>query len=218
MTVSRNTAPLPTGDALAAGEELLRATEFSRNNLAFWAKVRLAITNRRVAGSDPHLFLGLVPTGSQRRTYPLPSIAGTGVNTHVWIGGLLLAGVFVLLGLGSLAVNPVFGVLVLLLAFGLGLNSFWADITITNTGGQSIGHRIAYYERGAAAEFTQALNTVLTALPTQPANRQESAPVPPPANSIGVEERLAQLASLRERGLITEDEYSATRQEILLRI
>jgi len=217
MAASRNTAALPTGDALAAGEELLRAAEFSRNNLAFWAKVRLAITNRRVAGSDPHLFLGLVPTGSQKRTYPLPSIAGTGVNSHVWIGGLIFAGVFILLGLTVLAFNPVFGALLLLFALGLGLNCFWADITISNTGGQSIGHRIAYYERGAAGQFTQTLNSVLTALPTQPATRQESAPFPPSANSMGVEERLAQLAGLRERGLITEDEYSATRKEILLR-
>lgn len=218
MAVSRNTASLPTGDALAAGEDLLRAAEFSRNNLAFWAKVRLAITNRRVAGSDPHLFLGFVPTGSQRRTYPLPSIAGTGVNSHVWIGGLIFAGVFILLGLTVLAYSPVFGALLLLFALGLGLNSFWADITITNTGGQSIGHRIAYYERGAAGEFTQALNSVLTALPTQPANRQGPAPVLPAANDGAVAERLAKLAILRERGLITDDEYRATRQDILSRI
>ena len=73
---------------------------------------------------------------------------------------MIFAGVFILLGLGSLAINPVVGALVLLLAVGRGLSSFAADIEITNAGGQSIGHRMAYYERAAAREFTQALNTV----------------------------------------------------------
>lgn len=205
---------LPTGEPLTPDERIVQSAAFRRSNLALWSRLELAVTNRRLAGREPHLFLGLVEVGSNSLTYPLPNIASVGVDTRVWIAGLLTAVFFARIGFGFAAAGAAFGWLILLLAIAFAFASFRARIMITNNGGSSIATGIAYMDRRAATEFARVVSGVLAELST--ADRASSAA--PATSSTDPRDALARVARLRDDGLISSDEYEAKKREILSRI
>ena len=198
-------------------ERVLHAGEFSRSNLAFWAKVQMAVSNRRIAGSYPNLTFGVIPTGTQRMTYPLPSVAGVTVDNRIWALGIIFGVLFALLGLGALT-SPSLrlgGIILLVGGVLIAVNGFSAQITITNSGGQAMATRVAYYERDKAAAFARQVNEVLTSLSPQP---PMAAATPPSAQSAGAMASLAELKKMADAGLVTPEEFEAKRNEILKRV
>ncbi len=209
-------ALLPTGEAMAPDERIVRSASFRRSNVALWARLDLTITSRRLVGREPNLFLGLVEVGSKRLTYPLPNIAAVGVDTSVWIAGLLTAVLFVIVGLYIAVFGGLIGWAILLLALAFVVASFRARITITNNGGGSIVTRIAYVDRRAASEFAQVVTGVLAGLPPP-----GSQPFPQALSEFAdgdPRDALRRLAQLRDEGLIGGDDYERKKQEILARL
>jgi hypothetical protein len=219
---------LPTGESLVPGERVVAVGSFRRSNLAVWSRVDLAVTNRRVVGVEPHLFLGLIPTGSRTVTDPLANIASVGVNTRVFVFGFVFGVIpFTLFGLflaSFEAARPV-GIVVLLLALFVFLDGFRCDITITNSGGQSIATRIAYVDRRRATAFVREIGAVLTSLDAARGSAMlhadgAAAGAGDASGTAGADpaEALSRLARLRDGGLVTAEGYAAKRAEILARL
>ncbi len=131
--------------------------EFLSSNLAFFLKLKLALTNKRLAGEKPNTFLGFIPVGSEKVSYPLSNIAGVQISTRLLIGPLLLG--LLCVGVG-LAQGVAQGWFVLLLGVLLLIASYNAELSVTNSGGGTIS-RISAFNRSSAQTFAQQVNTAL---------------------------------------------------------
>ncbi len=207
---------LPGGEVLASDERLIRSASFRRSNIAPWWRVDLAITNKRLVGQEPHLFLWF-RTGTQNFTYPLPNVASASVNNRVWIIGLLEGAVLGFFGLGAVAIpeGTLLGIPLMIGAVLIFVAAFACEIKITNNGGESITTQIAYFDRKAATAFVQEVSNVLISFTSQPSTEATQ----PPATVRGSPaDALIQLARLKDDGLISADEFEAKRREILGRL
>jgi len=150
------TTGLAGGIVLANDESVISSASLRSSNILMWIKMRLVLTNRRLAGDQPNFFMGIVPVGSQHITYPLGNIAGVSINTKFSILGIILGVIFVLIG-----ITDIKAILSLVLGVLLIVNSFYGELRITNSGGQTLGHRISILDKGAAVAFVQEVNTAI---------------------------------------------------------
>ena len=77
MAVSAGAGALPTGVVLANDETAVQTERFIRSNLLPFLKLQLVVTNKRVAGQKATTFLGIIPVGSEKVSYPLANIASS---------------------------------------------------------------------------------------------------------------------------------------------
>lgn len=203
------------GVALAADERVLDDRQFSASNVLFFLHLRFATTNRRVVGRAPNTLLGVIPVGSTLVNYPLPNVAGIAIRTRVSTAAVLLGLLFVLAGIGAKGGNGVAIVIGLLFLFV----SLRTEIAITNSGGQTIGHRVAIWDRSSASAFIQGVGTLLAAPAERRGMTSDSPGTAQPAErSDAVRDGLVRLNQLRDQGLITAAEFDAKRRELLGRL
>lgn len=144
------------GVILGNDEQEVSAVSLLTSNLFVWIKLNLVLTSRRLVGQQPNFFLGIIPVGSHNVTYPLANIAGVSLNTKLSIPGLLFGALLVLIGVSDLR-----AVLALLLGVLLIVQSYYAEIRVTNTGGQTLAHRVSVFDKTRAQELVQQVNTAI---------------------------------------------------------
>jgi len=158
VTISALT--LPEGVILAKDETAARAEEFIRSNVLPFLKLKLVLTNKRVAGQKANTFLGVIPVGTEKVSYPLANIASVYTSTKISVIALLLGLLFAIGGV--LALSQGAGALVTI-AIGLLflVNCYSAVIAIQNNAGSTIKHRISIFNKGLADSFCEEVNTVI---------------------------------------------------------
>jgi hypothetical protein len=151
---------LPTGVVLAKDESAIRTTELSSSNIMPFLRTKLVLTSRRVVGDKRNTILGLIPTGTERVSFPLPSVAGVRTRTSVSVPGLLLGALLTVAAIASL--NQGVGAVVILIVGALIFASaFGAEIVVQNSGGGTIPLKLSVMDRNRAVAFCEEVNTLL---------------------------------------------------------
>lgn len=151
-------AELPNGVILAKDESVRSQGEFLVSNVWVFVKLKLALTNKRLAGERPNTFLGFIPVGSDKVSYPLSNIAAVHTSTRILPLPLIVGLVLLLVGIGQGVEKGWFA-----MAIGLALviSSYQAQLNVQNSGGGTIKHQIAVWNKGSAQMFAQEINTVI---------------------------------------------------------
>jgi hypothetical protein len=149
---------LPGGVVLAKDETVVASGEFLTSNIFVFIKLKLALTTKRLAGEKPNTFLGFIPVGSEKVSYPISNIAGVQTSTRVLILPLVLG---LLFGIGGFSQGVSQGWFAILVSVLLLLSSYSAELVIMNSGGGTIRHRVAVFNRSSAQVFAQEINTAL---------------------------------------------------------
>lgn len=149
---------LPGGAVLAQGESIRSSAGLLVSNVWLYLKLQVAVTNKRLVGERPNTLLGFIPVGTQKISYPLNNIAGVQTSTRIAVLPLLLGLLFLLAGLASLKDGGLWAVLIgaLLLVY-----CYQAQLTVQNSGGGTIHHRISVFNKTAAQDFAQQVNTII---------------------------------------------------------
>jgi hypothetical protein len=122
-------------------------------------KLKLTLTNKRLAGERPNTFLGVIPVGSEKMSYPLSNIASVQTTARVLVGHLLVGVLLVYVGI---TVGLQRGGWFWFLMAGLFLlYCYRAQMNIQNSGGGVISHRISVWNKRAAQSFAQEINTAI---------------------------------------------------------
>jgi len=144
---------------LARDETVRGHAELLVSNIWPDLRLKLALTNKRLAGERPNTFLGVIPVGSEKMSYPLSNIASVQTTTRVLIGHLLVG--VLLLYVGLTAGLQSGGWFWLLMAGLFLLYCYRAQLNIQNSGGGVISHRISVWNKSAAQTFAQEINTAI---------------------------------------------------------
>jgi hypothetical protein len=148
---------------LAPNEGIVWAGQFPFSLTHFFLKTKAALTDKRVAWERPTTILGIIPTGSQRDSIPLNSIASVGTRTALGIWRLLLGIILAILGLASIGNSPLGGLIWLILGVALILSAFQARLTVANNGGQRYSIYVPVTDRTKAQLLADQINTTLAA-------------------------------------------------------
>ena len=154
MAVSMSAA-LPGHVVLAPGESVVAQEAIAVSLILFFMSSVFVLTDRRIAGEGKNTFLGVIPVGASRLSYPLNNIASVGTSTRVNVLGILLGVVCVLAGLKFI---PLLLIGLLLLA-----GAFQAVLEITNNGGKTMKHNVAIFQKSKAIAFAAQVNTTIAA-------------------------------------------------------
>ena len=205
---------MPPGVTLAPDERVLAGGSFMFSNLLFFLHWRMAVTSKRLVGQTPNTILGIIPLGSTQVSYPLAAIAGVKTRTAYSVLALALGAILLLAGIANgNAILLILGVLGLAAAFN-------AKIEVTNSGGGTTGHQVAFLDRGSANAFLQQVSTVIATHAHQSPTVVIGAAAAPaaPAVSLAASDALAELGRLRDAGHLSAEEYEAKRREIIGRL
>ena len=152
------TQRLPSGVILAKDEIVRAVGEFFVSNVFVYLKLNLVLTNKRLAGEKRNTFLGFIPVGTEKVSYPLNNVAG--VNTSTRIAPLpLIFGV--LLVIGGISEGLQLGWFAVLLGLILLAGCYQAQLNVENSGGGKIKHRISVFNKASAQSFAQEINTMI---------------------------------------------------------
>lgn len=208
---------LPDGAPIAPGEYPLLGGAFMLSTLAFFLHTRIAVTNRRLYAVRPNTFLRVIPVGAARSNYPLESIAGVNAASRFSVMGAVVAIALFFLGLGLLgqANTAALGVLIVLTAVLLAINTPRQAIQVMNSGGGVIWFPVSVFERSRTVAFAHAVSEVLA---RRESVTSPSAEVPAAAPQTNATAAMAQLTELRTQGLISDEEFAAKRAQILARL
>src|SRR5204862_6530399 len=77
------TQRLPSGVILAKDEIVRAVGEFFVSNVFVYLKLNLVLTTKRLAGEKPNTFLGSIPVGTEKVSYPLNNVAGLNTSTRI---------------------------------------------------------------------------------------------------------------------------------------
>ena len=207
-------AVMPEGVTLAADERVVASGTFRFSTLLFFLNWNMAVTSKRLVGKTPNTILGIIPLGSTNVSYPLPNIAGVVTKTRVSLPWILIGLILLLVGLGGANGPNIVAIIIGLLGLAA---AFHAQIFITNSGGGTIGHNVAFFDRGVAAKFVQEVNTAIAAHAHQTPVVMAAAPSAAP-QATGVSDSLAELARLRDAGHLSAEEFDTKRREIIGRL
>jgi hypothetical protein len=204
------TLGVPEGVTLAPDEHVVATGSFVFSNLLFFLHWKMAVTTKRLVGQTPNTILGIIPLGSTQVSYPLANIAGVTTRTAYSFLWLLIGVVLLLAGIAQPnVILLIIGVLALLAAFS-------AEISVTNSGGERIGHRVAIFNRAKATAFVQQVNAAIAAHAHQTvvvtAATTTVTSVPTTSDALG------ELGRLRDAGHLSSEEYEAKRREIIGRL
>jgi hypothetical protein len=154
---------IPNGVVLAKDEIVQSYGEFLVSNVWVYLKLKLAITNKRLAGEKPNTILGFIPVGSEKVSYPLSNIAGVNTSTKVGLMPLVVGLLFLAAGLAQGVSAGWFAILIGALFL---LSSYQAQLNVQNSGGGNIRHRISVFNKSAAQTFAQEINTIIAERPS----------------------------------------------------
>ena len=153
---------LPGGAVLAKDETVQSYGEFLVSNVLVYLKLKLAVTNKRLAGERPNTLLKFIPIGSDKVSYPLNNIAGVSTSTRISPLPLLLGILLVVGGLGAGIQN---GWIALVIGVLFLLASYQAQLDVQNSGTGVIHHKISVFNKSAAQTFAQQINTIIAERP-----------------------------------------------------
>ncbi len=143
---------------LTAEEQLVKKEILKVNLLLVWLQTDFTLTNKRIVCSYPNTLMGIIPLGQNQITYPLKNIAGVTGSTkfHFW---RFVVGLFLLIfGLKMLTGSPAGGLIMLLLAASLLLNSYTSTFIITNNAGQAPVIELSIIEKEKVAQLVSDIN------------------------------------------------------------
>lgn len=152
---------------LAPGEVRANGVKLSPSLVLFWLKTDIAVTNTRIAWSQPNTLFKAIPLGYDENSVPLSNVASVGANvkfsvgTAVW-GLFLLIISFILISVDSGGAK-FFGVILLLLSLVSLLNSLSASLVVRNNGGASSAVTVSILEKSKVERFKEQVSAQLYA-------------------------------------------------------
>ena len=212
---------LPGGAALAPGEQIILRERFLLSTIAFYLHTEWVLTNRRLFVIRPNTAFGLIKVGSGRSNYPIEAISGVDASTRFDIIGVIVGLFGLVFGLAALTVPAAAVLGVILIALGLGaiIGAPKAAISVTNSGGGRVGFPASVLERSRINDFANRVSEAVVRTTHQ--SRTEpaiGAPSPVAGQSADPAAALQRLVSLRDQGLITPEEYTAKRADVVSRL
>ena len=209
---------LPGGAQLAPGETVLMGGRFMYSTLVFYRHSELVLTNRRLYTRRPNMTLGLIQIGAENKAYPVENIAGVSSNTEFHFAGVIIGVLTALVGLFTFLIPglAIAGVLLLVLAVVVIINAPRQSIDVMNSGGGTSPIRVSFFERNQTVVFANGVSEMLARTTAREPHYPQAVAAPVSASSPG--DQLRNVQTLREQGLITEEEYAAKRAEILARM
>lgn len=188
------------------------------STVAFYLHTELVLTNRRLYAVRPSVMFGLLPVGTSRSNFPVENIAGVNASTKFDVLGVVFGLAGVLFGLVAAAIPGVgiLGVFLILLGIASIIAAPKQSIEVMNSGGGLIPFRVSVLERGKTLEFA---NRVAEAIARNSKDGTSTNPaIASNTDRLDAGAALRHLMDLQQQGLITEDEYTVKRGEILGRL
>lgn len=210
----------PKGVTLATDERVNLAEDFMYSTAAFYLHTELALTDRRFIAARPNTLLGLIPVGTSRASYPIENIAGVSAGTRFDILGVLVGGLALLIGLGTVGLDAarVFSFLLILLGGSFVINAPKQWVEIMNSGGGAVRFPVSLFERGRTLEFAGRVSETIARTPRGQGGGVAASSAPGGSQHADPTAALRQLDQLRSQGLITGAEFDAKRQAIIDRM
>jgi hypothetical protein len=217
---------------LAPGESVVATGRFRFGNIRFWLHWSLTLTTNRLVMTRPGTLFLIVPMGMQRTSYPLQNLTDVRFTQtySIWSGVLGCVLALFTLGVFDGATKPdasgvglFLGLLFLFWTATCFFNVIQPRIVIATNRGAGINGMVAISDRNAAKDFLAQLSRAIAGYsvkvhmdPMSAAPAVAAPAVALPAPTAGA--TLADLASLRDQGFITTDDYEMKKREILDRM
>jgi hypothetical protein len=166
LTTDRLATELPGYVMLADGERVVQSASFRLSPAHFFLWSRLVVTSKQLGGERPKVLLGLVPSGSERFSFPLANLASAGAGTGVRVRQLIVGLVLLAAAAGGLIDNghawpaPFVGGFILVGAV-LVLGAFQAVLRVRDNGGGGTRIGVSILEKGKARTFADQINATM---------------------------------------------------------
>jgi len=149
---------------LGKDEKIVSEHKFKPNLILFWLKADYVLTDKRLTGSQPNVFLGLIPLGKGQVNQPLKTIASVNSVTKFYFKKFLVGLILLIAGFAVLGETVIGGIIVALLGAIILLNSYMSTFVIMNNGGQTVGYSLSWLEKSKVEQFVSEINTVVSEL------------------------------------------------------
>lgn len=137
---------------------------FSTSFLFFWIKGSFVVDNRTIKTTSRNtIFFGLIPMGSNNKTFQLSNIDSSEISTSYNLKGMLI-GILITVTLFWTVIGLIVGVCMF-------LSSINTAIVIT-TGGSSVGFFVPFYNKKVIREANDYINEMLVDVAEQHDNRK----------------------------------------------
>jgi len=146
---------------LGKDEEIKREDTFTANLILCWLKAKFTLTNKRVTGSSPNTFLGIIPLGSDQVAQPLKTIASVSSSSQFYFKRLLLGIILAAVGFFMLGSSIIIGSVLIVLGLINIVNCYTAAFVITNNAGQDLWYEMSIREASKVQAFVNEVNTVI---------------------------------------------------------
>jgi Short C-terminal domain len=209
-------ATLPGGARLAPGETVLMGGRFMVSTIVFYLHTELVLTDRRLYSSRPNRAFGLIPVGTNNAAYPVENIAGITSGTRFDIVGVIIGLFAIVFGALAMLMPGVAPLALILVALGVVviIGAPKQALSVMNSGGGTILIPVSFFERPQTVAFANQVSEMLARTAARPMPSVASTP----SASSSTADRLRDLASLRQQGLISDEEYAAKRADVLGRL
>jgi hypothetical protein len=150
---------LPRGVVLGAGERRLQSTSFRFSIAHFFLSSRHSLTSKRLVGTRPRTFLGLLTMGSETFSYALLNLASAGTTTRVQVLPLRIGLVMLAVVAGNVASYwPA-----LLVGAFYCLAAFQAVLRVVNNDGGTAELQLSILDQRKAWAFADRINAAIAA-------------------------------------------------------
>ena len=99
---------------LGKDEKIVCEHKFKPNLILFWLKASYVLTDKRLTGSQPNVFLCLIPLGKEQVNQPLKTIASVNSGTKFYFKKFILGLVLAIVGLYVMGDTTAGGIILLL--------------------------------------------------------------------------------------------------------
>lgn len=146
---------------LGKDEKIVSEHKFKPNLILFWLKASYVLTDKRLTGSQPNVFLGLIPLGKAQVNQPLKTIASVNSGTKFYFKKFIIGLVLTIAGFAVMSETFAGGLIALIFGVVILLNSFMSTFVIMNNGGQQVGYSLSWLEKSKVQQFVNEINTVI---------------------------------------------------------
>ena len=149
---------------LGKDEQIVREDSFTANLILFWLKANYCLTNKRVTGTSPNTFMGIIPLGKSEISQPLKTIASVSSSTEFWFKTFLIGVIFTGAGFYMLGSSFLIGIILILIGAINILNCYTSSFVITNSAGEAQYYYLSILEKSKVQSFVTEVNTVIADL------------------------------------------------------
>ena len=143
---------------LAPGETDPASETFSPSLALFWLKANMMVSSRRFVYNIPNTLLGVIPLGSEKRSFPLNNIASVDSGSRFRIGRFL-GGLFLIVSGFSMSQSSGASLILSLIGLLILVNSFPATLSISNNAGGVTVITVSALEKAKLDNFTQVIQS-----------------------------------------------------------